>query len=212
MQAIKIVFLLFAFVLFTAEAAAPKLFSEGIIKYDVYINASTKPDGIYVVSVKGSQIKRELAMNSGYNNVTIYNSKTGNMLSLDMSNDMKYALEMSPEEIKEKNKRFEGAVITPLDDTKKIAGYRCVSSKVTYTNSASATFYYTTELLPQNENINTMFPSLQGIPLEYEIKNANSINMRFVATVVDIQSVESAVFAIPADYKIVSKAELEKIK
>ena len=38
---------------------AQKIFSEGAIKYDVFLKGSTEPDGIYVISVKAGFIKQE---------------------------------------------------------------------------------------------------------------------------------------------------------
>jgi len=94
--------------LFTLYAPlnAQKIFSEGQIKYDVYINGSTKPEGVFVISVKGGMIKREISMNNGYHNITLYNHQTGMTHSLSLKGDQKYALEMKAEEVKLKNKRF----------------------------------------------------------------------------------------------------------
>lgn len=57
-----------------------------------------------------------------------------------------------------------------------------------------------------------MFPGLKGIPLEYEVKAANNSSMKFIAQRVEIKSIDLSSFDIPKDYKIVTKAELEKIK
>ena len=77
-----------------AKCEAQKIFSEGILKYDVFINNEDKPSGLYVISVKGGNIKRELAMNNGFNNITIYTVKNGKTLSLNLNDGNKYALEM----------------------------------------------------------------------------------------------------------------------
>ena len=39
-----------------AKCEAQKIFSEGILKYDVFINNEDKPSGLYVISVKGGNI------------------------------------------------------------------------------------------------------------------------------------------------------------
>jgi len=191
---------------------AQKIFSEGVIKYDVYLNGNTTPEGVYIVTVKNNLSRRELAMNSGYNNILIYNHKTGTTVSLNVDQENKYALSMTATEVQEKNKRFEKAVFTPSEQKKKLAGYACNASKVRYPNGEEATFYYTGDLIPPNESFNTMFPGLQGIPLEYEVKSSANTTIRFAATALETKSIDLITFDIPKDYKIVTKQELEKIK
>ena len=199
-------------VFFHSQIDAQKIFSEGVIKYDVYVNQLDKPEGIYIVTVKNGFIKRELVMNSGFNNIIFYNHKTGITTSLNVDQGNKYALEMSAAEVQAKNSRFINAVFTPTNDKKKFAGYSSTSSKVQYTNGESALFYYTTDLLPPNESFNIMFPNLQGIPLEYEVKSNETTTIKFVATQVETKSIDSKIFDIPKDYKIVTQKELEQIK
>lgn len=205
-----ILLLLSLFSVFTSHAQ--KIFSEGAIKYDVFLKGSTEPDGIYVISVKAGFIKQEWAMKNGFNNITIYNQKTGITLSLNTKDETRYALEITQEELKQKNKRFENAVFTPSSTTKKIAGYSTTSSKVTYKSGDEVDIFYTSDLIPQNETFNTMFPGLNGIPLEYVTISSGANSMKFVASLVEIKVLDNSVFNIPADYKIISKAELEKLK
>ncbi len=193
-------------------AIAQKIFSEGVIKYDVFINDEKKPGGIYIISIKGGNIRRELAMENGYNNITIYTVKNGKTLSINMADENKYALEMSQEEVNEKNKKFAGAVFKTLSDKKKIAGYPCDGNQVKYTNSEEADFYYTKELLPPSDNFIAMFPGLKGLPLEYQVKSGDKMTMKFVCKIVDNLVIDSKIFDIPAEYKIVTMAELQKLK
>jgi hypothetical protein len=194
------------------SVSAQKIFSEGVIKYDVYVNNEEKPSGLYVVSIKSGNIKRELAMNSGYNNITIYTKKNGKTLSMNITGGEKYALEISQEELNEKNTKFADAVFSNLNTDKTIAGYHCMGNKVVYKDMETAEFYYTPDLLPPAENLVSMFPGLRGIPLQYEIKSNNTLTFKFVATLIDNMVIDSKIFNAPADYKIVTRAELEKLK
>ena len=196
----------------SAASHAQKIFSEGIIKYDVYVNGGEKPEGLFVLTVKNGFNKRELAMNSGYNNIIIYNHKTGTSTSFNIDEESKYALEMSALELSEKNKRFDKAQFSAINQTKKIAGYNSTASNVQYTNGEAATFFYTTDLLPPNDAFNTMFPGLKGIPLEYEIQSNANVKIKFVASNIEIKSIDPKVFDIPKNYKLVSKDELEKLR
>lgn len=207
-------FLFFLAILaFQAPAAmAQKIFSEGIIRYDVFLNSNDKPDGIYVVTVKNGFTKRELSMQSGFNNIIIHNHKTGVSTSLNLDHDTKYALQLTPAEVKEKNKKFEGARFVAGQEKKKIAGYNCSASTVKYTQGDEASFFYAADLLPPNDAFNTMFPGLQGIPLEYQMKTTETTTIRFVAKAVETRTVDLSVFDIPSDYKIVTRQELESLR
>jgi hypothetical protein len=190
---------------------AQKIFSEGIIKYDVYLNNDATSAGIYVISVKSGNIRREIALNNIFNNVTIFNFKSGKTYTLNIDNENKYALVLSPEELKEKNSRFLNAKITYTNNNKKISGYNCESAKVDYGNGENIDIYFSKELAPQNDAFNSMFPGLIGIPLEYQVKYGTN-TLKFVSTMIDIKAIDSQIFEIPADYKIVTKAELENMK
>jgi hypothetical protein len=209
----KNIFLFLTALMFSsAQVRAQKIFSEGIIQYDVFINNNANPEGIYVITVKNGYIKRELAMNNGFNNVTIYNQKTGKTLSLNVKDDTKYALEITADELKEKNKRFQNAVFTPIDKTKKLAGYQCEGSTVVYENRDEVQVYYTSDLVTQNETFNNQFPGLKGIPLEYETKSSPTNVLKFVATLIEVKVIDSKTFTIPENYKIVTKEELSRLK
>ena len=198
--------------LLTKFSFAQKNFTEGYIKYDVFVNNEEKANGIYIITVKAGNIKRELSMNNGYSNITIYIAKNDKTLSYNLAEGNKYALELSAQELIEKNKKFEGAKYTNFNQTKSISGYNCQENKVKYTNGEEADFYYTSELLPPSDKFNAMFPGLSGIPLQYEIASNNGMKMKFVANTINNSIVDSKVFTIPSDYKIVTKSELEKLK
>lgn len=196
----------------SSQAFSQKIFSEGVIKYDVFLNNESTIQGTYLITIKSGFIKRELVMNSGYDNIIIFNHKTGTSTSLNVSDEDKLALQLTAAEVIEKNKQFEKAEYVLGNDTKKIAGYSCIQQTIKYTNNETASFYFTSDLLPASEHFNTMFPGLKGIPLEYEIKSANNTTMKFIAQRVEIKSIDFGSFDIPKDYKIVTKSELEQIK
>ena len=191
---------------------AQKVFSEGIIRYDVFVNGNTQPDGTYLITVKNGFLRRELVMNSGYNNVLIYNQKSGNTTSLYADRDNKYALVMTATEIEQQNKRLHQAQFVTGNQEKEIAGFTCKQATVKYAPNDEALFWYTPNLLPPNENFNTQFPGLSGLPLSYEIKTGKSASMQFVATLIETKSIDPKIFDVPKDYKWVTRAELENIK
>ena len=208
----KLSICLFLSLLVGFRAYAQKIFSEGVINYDVFVNGSEKPDGLYSVTVKNNMSRRELLMNNGFNNILISNQKTGSTITLNVDAENKYALTMTASQVAEQNQRFEKAVFSVTNQKKTIAGYASSAATVRYLNGEEANFYFTADLLPPHESFNILFPGLQGVPLEYEVKSNTDKSIRFVATAFETKIVDVKVFDIPKDYKIVSKEELEKIK
>ena len=204
-------FLLTIFFLNT-QVIAQKIFSEGIIVFDVFINNNVISDGTYIVTFKSGFIKRELRMKNGFYNVTLYNQKTSKTISFNPNEETKYALEITEDELKEKNKRYQKAVFKSIDQTKKIAGYECDGLMVIYENKDEVQLYATSELISQNETFNYQFPGLTGIPLEYETISTATSRMKFIANLIEVKVIDSKVFIIPENYKIITKKELSQLK
>ncbi|MCC6447848.1 MAG: hypothetical protein IT215_04100, partial [Chitinophagaceae bacterium] len=99
----KQLLIFFSLLFLASNIKAQKIFSEGYIKYDVFTNEQAKPSGVYIIYVKSGNIKRELSMDNGYNNITIYNAKTEKTFSYNIAEGNKYALELSHFEVEEKN-------------------------------------------------------------------------------------------------------------
>lgn len=194
---------------FMLSANAQRLFSEGVITYNVYTDGNTKKSiGQFLVYVKGNFIKRQLKLNNGYENNTIYNGKEGTSATLKMVQGTPYALMLTEAEVLDANKRFAGATYNFEKNKENIAGYNAVRGYVTYKDGKKAAIAVTYDLRSEDPHIITMFPGLNGIPLDYEMDNGKS-SMRFIAEKVEIRNVGSEEFVIPKNYKIVTKKELE---
>ncbi len=208
----KIYLFLLAILFLNTQVIAQKIFSEGIIVYDVFINNNVNSNGTYIITFKSGFIKRELRMKNGFNNVTIYNQKTSKTISFNPNDETKYALEITEDELKEKNSRYQKAIFKSIDQTKKIAGYQCDGSIVTYENKDEVQLYATSELISQNETFNNLFPGFKGIPLEYETISTATSRMKFIANLIEVKVIDSKVFIIPENYKIITKKELSQLK
>ncbi len=185
-----------------------RLFSEGVITYNVHMDGGKKVIGKYIVYVKGSYIKRVLKLQNGYENNTIYNGKEGTSATLKESQGVRYALMLTKDEVEAANKKFAGATYNFKKNKETIAGYKAVRGTVKYKNGKTAQIAITHDLRAEDFHLLTMFPNLNGIPLEYSMDNGTS-SMQFIAERVDIRNVGSEEFVIPKDYKIVTKKELE---
>ncbi|MEZ5046930.1 MAG: hypothetical protein R2831_08055 [Chitinophagaceae bacterium] len=202
----------FVLLLLCFGASAQKIFSEGVIKYNVYINGEKKPSGVYIIWVKNGNLRRELSMQNGYSNVTLYNHKDAKTYSLNIHAENKYVLALTKEEIEESNKQFENAQYILMDKKLKIASYSCVGNQIVYQNQDTIEVFYTDEMVLQYKNMNAMFPEINGLPLMYELKKNATITMLFKADVIEEKPLEDLLFTVPSEYKIVSKKELNEIE
>ena len=209
---IRFILVLFPFLLLTyLPSAAQKIFSEGVIRYDVYTDSNKTPAGTYTITIKNNLSRRELAMKNGYTNILITDYKTGHSISMNADAIDKYALSLTSVEMEERNKPYRDAVITMDVGEKKIAGMEAHAAKIKYVNQDNVTFYFTDEFMPPHEGFNNLFPGLKGLPLDYEVHTSMS-NLHFIAASLETKSIDAAMFDIPKNYKIVSREELERIK
>lgn len=188
---------------------AQRLFSEGVITYNVFTDGGSESIGEYVVYVKGSYIKRVLKLKNGYSNTTIYNGKEGTSATLKTVQGTNYALMLTKKEVEDANKQFVGASYSFEKNKENIAGYNALRGTVNYKSGKKAKIAITYDLRPEDDHLLTMFPNLNGIPLEYEMDSGSS-SMRFEASKVEIKNIGSEEFVIPKNYKIVTKEELDR--
>lgn len=204
----KKIIILLCFTLAVFSVKAQRLFSEGVIQYKVYTDGNKKSIGSFVVYIKGNYIKRVLKLNNGYQNNTIYNGKEGSSATLMVVQGTPYAIMLTKAEVAAANNKFKGAKYKFQKNKVKIAGYNAVKGVVSYPNGKKAKIAITYDLRAEDSHLLTMFPNLNGIPLDYEIDSGSS-SMRFKAEKVQIRNVGSEEFVIPKNYKIVTKKELE---
>src|SRR4051812_3107614 len=73
---------------------AQKPFTEGTVVYRVKLESADKKvlKGIYTFTIKGSQIRKELKLNNGYQDIVILNCDNNTVYSIQNRNDKKYAI------------------------------------------------------------------------------------------------------------------------
>ena len=97
-------------------------------------------------------------------------------------------------------------------ETKDVAGYKCKKAIVTFVDETKQGFdlYYTNELKIKNSNWWTPFKEIDGVILEYQVSRYN-IDMKLVAKEVEFTTIESAIFDVPKDYKMVTRKEIDEV-
>lgn len=215
----KAVWLFILICVFHCPAAfSQKPFSEGVVVYSVSIDPANGQEslgqqaGMYTLTVKGKQIRKELVMNSGFHNTVIIGGKEGEAYSLQQTPGQNYAIQMDPAGMKAMMRKHKGYTIREEKETRTIAGYSCHKAHVTYPDGSSGNMYYTTAFKPENDNLLERFPSIGVFPLYFEYRNEQGVVLRLQAEKIEEQPVEAGQFRLPADYKIISAEEFSTLK
>lgn len=201
---------------FSFRSEAQQVFVEGVIRYSVSIGpvsdstGFTEHAGTYTIIVKGSQLRKELAMNTGYKNVILTNGNTSTAYSLQSAGGQSYAIQLSMQDLKDRQKPYEGFKLQDFPGKMTIAGLPCEKASVTYKDGSKSSLYYTTMWATSDGNMYDRFPGIKNIPMAFEYRNDDGIVMHFQAEKLDAVPVESALFRVPPDYKIISNAEYKQ--
>jgi hypothetical protein len=208
--------LLFTILLYSIHLNAQKLFVEGVIIYEVTFKTNdplagnTEYRGTYTITVKEKQVRKEMRMNNGYDDVVVYDNNSNTAFSLKTVYGKKYAIQLNPDDYMDTITKFGGFTISDEDETKKIAGVSARKAVLTYTDGSTCNLYYTSEWAPADKFMFEHFPQIKYLPIVFTYTQ-NGIIMHFKATRIESEPVESSLFKIPPDYQIMSYAEYKQM-
>ena len=196
---ILFVLLLFFFVPLLGQ----KKFSEGSIVYNVVVNTNDPDpklaDGFdgatNTIYIKGKLSRSELVSVFGTQS-TIVDGRTGKVDVLKEYGEKKYMISMTPSDWIEANQRYDSVTFTYQDEYKMIAGYSCRKAIGKLKNGESFIVYYTTELIPENQNFQYSNRTLPGLALEYE-SNLGKNKVIFSASKISFDPVPASKFDLP---------------
>jgi GLPGLI family protein len=198
-------------------AMAQKKVSELTLVYDASISTGENQpkladafDGATTtVYIKGNLSRSEM-LSALASFTTIHDARTGGAVVLQEISGQKLLIKMTPENWKDKNKRYEGISFKTLEETKIIAGYKCSKAIATMKDGSSFTVYYTKEIMPENNDYNVQFKNLEGLPLEYEL-NQGKLKIKYTVSKINMNPVPASKFDIPkSGYRELSYEESRK--
>lgn len=205
---------LLCLLLCAGSAAAQKPFTEGTLTYKVEL---TTPDGevikgIYIFSIKDGEIKKELKMDNGFEDVTLLNCEKHAIYTLQSREGKKYAIQLSMDDLVEKQERYKGFTIERESEQKhKVAGTTVFKGKLRYIDGSTTEILYTKEWKPVQAVTFNRFPDAPFFPLSFAYKESSGISMRFDAENMDVTPVATSTFQIPPDYKMISYEEYKQL-
>lgn len=127
---------------------------------------------------------------------TIHDARTGAAVVLQEISGQKLLIRMTPDNWKDKNKRYDGIAFANTSETKTIAGYKCVKAIATLKDGSTFTVYYTTDIIPENTDYNALFKNLEGLPLEYELTQGK-LKIKYTVSKINMNPVPASKFDIP---------------
>ncbi len=199
----KFSILIISFIFSFTAIFAQKKFSEGSIVYNVVVNTNDPnpklADGFdgatNTIYIKGKLSRSELVSVYGTQS-TIIDGRTGNVNVLKEYGDKRYMIRMTPEDWVEANQKYDSATFTHENEYKTIAGYNCRKAIGKLKNGETFVVYYTTELIPENQDFQYCNKSLPGLALEYE-SNLGKNKVIFSASKISFDPVPASKFDLP---------------
>jgi len=197
--------------------ADEKFISEGAIVYTAKVVDERNPmanlaPNKMTIYFKDNKSCAEMSAGMGlFSTSFISDPETKTLTQLVKLLNKKFSLVQNEQEIKKENDNY-AMEITPLPQTKIIAGYNCKKAHVKLKDEYGTEFdiFYTTDLDIKTPNFANPYNQIDGILMEYQMKKFG-LEMRFTATSVKKEDVDDAIFELPKDYKKISQEEMNDL-
>lgn len=196
------------------QLMAQRRLTEATISYDIVINTSNSTpqaadllDGATsVIYLKGNSSRSEMISSLG-SQATIIDGKSGNVTVLKDYGDQKYMIQMTPDNWKQSNKKYEGISFTYLNEYKTIAGYNCQKAIGKLSDSSTFNVYFTKELLPVNKDFQYLNKNLPGLALQYEA-SLGKMMVTYTVSTISFNPILQTKFDLPkSGYRVMTYEE-----
>ncbi|MCA6363787.1 MAG: DUF4412 domain-containing protein [Bacteroidetes bacterium] len=122
----------------------------------------------------------------------------------------KKAAVLDSSEIRTRNYYLPDYSVSETKETKKIAGYNCQKAILKFADkSPDMEVWYTRELQVNKPNWTNAFYKIDGVLMDYRLRKFG-LELHFTANSVMPAKIDSAVFTVPAEYKMISEDELDQ--
>lgn len=186
-------------------------FTEGTIKYNVVFVTKEKETftGTYIFTVKNGQIKKDLHLSNGFEDVILINTNNNTVYSLRSKNGKKYAIQLSADEMNSRQSQYRDFNLKEQKNSDKvIAGMKAQKGELIYKSGTRVPIYYSKDCYMDKAITYERFPDARFLPLEYTYHDeVKGFTMQMIAESVSQSPVENAVFRIPAECKMISNEE-----
>jgi GLPGLI family protein len=193
---------------------AQKKLTEATISYDILINTNNSTpqaadllDGaVSVIYLKGNSSRSEMISSLGTQS-TIVDGKTGSVTILKDYGEQKYMINMTPDNWKQSNRKYEGITFTYENEYKTIAGYNCQKATGKLGDGSTFTVFFTKELIPVNKDFQYLNKNLPGLAMQYEASMGKQ-KVTYTVSSINFNPVPAAKFDLPkSGYRVMTFEE-----
>ncbi|MCG2614989.1 DUF4412 domain-containing protein [Terrimonas sp. NA20] len=197
-----------------AQNAQPRKLTEATISYDIVINTNNSTpkaadllDGaVSIIYLKGNSSRSEMVSSLGTQS-TIIDGKTGNVTILKEYGEQKYMINLTANDWKESNKKYEDVTFTYENEFKTISGYNCQKATGKLADGSSFTVYFTKDLIPVNRDFQYLNKALPGLAMQYEA-NMGKQKVTYTVSSINFNLVPAAKFDTPkSGYRVMTYDE-----
>jgi len=203
------------FTVFTAsQLKAQKRLTEATISYNIVINTNNSSpkaadmlDGATsIIYLKGNSSRSDMVSSLGTQSI-INDGKSGDVTILKDYGQQKYLINLTADNWKQYNKKYEGVTFTYENEFKTIAGYKSQKAIGKLTDGSTFTVYFTKELLPVNKDFQYLNKNLPGLAMEYEATQGTT-KVTYTVSTINLSLVPAAKFDIPkSGYRVMTYEE-----
>ena len=195
---------------------AQKKVSELTLVYDYSFSSTGKggapsaENAVHTVYIKGNKSRTEIT-NPLFSSTTIYDANTGFGVILKEVSGQKLLIRLNPDNWAERNRMYDGIVFKNTNETKDIAGYKCIKAIGQTASGTTITVYYTRDIIPENRQYEPPFRTLDGLPLEYELTSGDR-TIKYRISRINLNPVPASRFDIPrSGYREMNYEESKKM-
>jgi hypothetical protein len=192
----------------SVTASAQKVYKEGVITYTV--SAAGMPGGDAKTYFKGDS--SVTVTQTGPATIKVISVGVIDYLAVLVDvpvASMKNAAALTPAELEEASGQLPELTFTPTTETKTISGFNCkkVTCKDPKTN-AGFDVWITNDISAPVNGISQFYKKVGGFPVQFTTYQRGAVVNALVKSISD-EKVPAGLFKIPADYKVMSMADLQ---
>ena len=183
--------------------AQQRTVAECTISYAISENEAANSNSTKIVYIKGNDSRMDIASPS-FSQSIFYDKSSGNAVVLREFGNNKVMTKLSKSQWIEKNKKFEGATVNLVGDTKIILGYECKKATLQAIDGTIVSLFYATAIVPSVKEFEYQFKDVPGFVLEYETEE-NGKKIKYTATKISLSPVSTSKFDVPTSgYRILN--------
>lgn len=212
MKKIILVFGVLLFVWENSKAQQQRVVAECTVTYNINVEdgsadketvesfkASSK-----IVYLKGNQSRVDL-ISPSFKQSVFFDKSTGNATILREIGNNKFMSKLDNAKWKAENKKFDGATVTKVEESKTILGYECKKAILKLVDGNTFTLYYANNITPSVKEFEYQFKDIPGFVLEYESQEQNGKKVKYTAIKINLSPVQASRFEIPTSgYRILN--------